>query len=40
MVDTQTRFDEGITILTARQYFDIGVLQPVAFAKGANYQIA
>lgn len=33
MIDITTRFDEGITILTARQYFDVGILQPSAFAK-------
>lgn len=40
MIDTQSRFDEGITILTARQYFDVGVLQPSAFAKCENFLIA
>lgn len=40
MVDTQSRFDEGITVLTARQYFDVGVLQPSAFAKCANFLVA
>lgn len=40
MIDVQSRFDEGITILTARQYFDVGVLQPSAFAKCANFLVA
>lgn len=40
MIDTQSRFDEGITILTARQYFDIGVLQPSAFATCRNFLVA
>jgi HK97 family phage major capsid protein len=40
MVDVQSRFDEGITVLTARQYFDVGVLQPSAFAKCANFLVA
>ena len=38
MVDIQTRFSEGITILTARQYVDIGVLQANAFAACQNYK--
>jgi len=40
MLDIMTRFDEGITILTARQYFDIGVLQPSAFAACKNFLVA
>jgi len=40
MVDIQTRFSEGITILTARQYVDIGVLQPNAFAKCGNFKLS
>lgn len=39
-IDTQSRFDEGITILTARQYFDVGCLQGSAFAKCANFKVA
>lgn len=40
MTDVQTRFDEGITILTARQYFDIGILQPNAFASCNNFTLS
>ena len=40
MIDPQSRFDEGITILTARQSFDIGLLQPSAFASTTNFLIA
>ena len=40
MVDVQSRFDEGICILTARQYFDIGILQPLSFASCNNFLIA
>jgi hypothetical protein len=39
-IDISTRFDEGITVLTARQAFDVGVLQPSAFAKCANFLAA
>jgi HK97 family phage major capsid protein len=38
-IDTMTRFDEGVTILTARQYFDIGIKQKLAFAKTSNFLI-
>jgi HK97 family phage major capsid protein len=40
MVDIQTRFAEGLTILTARQYVDIGVLQPNGFSKCGNFLLA
>lgn len=39
-IDISTRFDEGITVLTARQYFDIGLLQPTAFAACKNYKLS
>ena len=39
-INTTSRFDEGITILTARQYFDIGVLQPLGFAACKNYTLS
>ena len=39
-VNTTTYFAEGLTVLSARQYFDIGILHPKAFAACGNFLIA
>jgi HK97 family phage major capsid protein len=37
VVDTLTRFDEGITSIKCKQYIDVAVLQPNAFAACNNF---
>ena len=39
-VNTTTYFAEGLTVLSARQYFDVGILHPKAFAACKNFLVA
>lgn len=39
-INTSTYFAEGLTVLSARQYFDVGILHPAAFAKCGNFLVA
>ena len=39
-VNTTSYFAEGLTILSARVYFDVGILHPKAFASCGNFLVA